>query len=163
MPIVLARIDDRLIHGQVVIGWGNYLKANRIILCSDSIATTPWLIEIFKSAGALAPSEMSISIWTEEETIKYFRDDSSQKERTILLVETPQELLNLVAQGAPIEVVNIGGMHYKQGKRQLAQYIFVDENDINSLNILKSRNIVLEGQDVPTSKKINVANLIDVT
>ena len=163
MSIVLARIDDRLIHGQVVVGWGNYLKPDRIILCSDSIASISWQKEIYESAGILAPNQITISIWTEEETIDYFNEDLSKQEKIILLVETPQELLHLVEKGVPIEVANVGGMHFKQGKRQIAQYIFVDEDDLKSFGALKSKNIILEGQDVPTSKKVNVCDMIETT
>lgn len=161
MPLVLARIDDRLIHGQIVVGWGNFFKPDRIILCSDTVAATPWQKEIYNAAGTLAPNKITISIWTESETVNYFKENQFKEEKVILIVETPQEISNLCAKGVPIEVVNIGGMHFKHGKKQLAQYIFVDDNDIKYLKILKSKNIKLEGHDVPTSKKIDVAEIIE--
>ena len=68
--------------------------------------------------------------------------------------------MNLIKKGAPIEVVNIGGMHFKHGKKQLASFIFVDNEDIKYLTQLKNKEIVIEGQDVPTSKKLNIAEMI---
>ena len=162
MPLILARIDDRLIHGQVIVGWGTYLKPNRIILCSDTIATVPWQKEIYNTAGTLAPYDVAISIWTETETIQYFKEIQFDNEKVILLVETPHELLNLFNKGAPIDVINVGGMHFKQGKKQLAPFIFVDNNDLKYFKILKKNKIKLEGQDVPTSKKYDMGELIDV-
>ena len=162
MPLVLVRIDDRLIHGQVVVGWGNFLKPDRIILCSDSVATIPWQKELFSAAATIAPKNLSISIWTELETIEYFNQEHYKEEKVILLVESPQELLNLIDRGAPIKKVNIGGMHFKQGKRQLAPYIFVNNDDLAHFRILKDRNIRLEGQNVPTADKIDVADMLDL-
>jgi len=161
MPLVLTRIDDRLIHGQVVVGWGNYLKPDRIVLCSDSVATVPWQKEIYSAAGTLAPDNVKISIWTEKETIDYFSQQTSQEENVILLVESPQDIVNLINRGVDIVEVNIGGMHYKHGKKQLAPFIFVDDSDLNNFKVLANRQIKLDGQDVPTSKKINIAKILE--
>ena len=161
MPLILARIDDRLIHGQVVVGWGNYLKPNRIILCSDSVAETPWQKELFEVAGTLAPGGVDISIWTESETIEYFDNEDNDREKVILLVETPHELFELIEGGVPVEIVNIGGMHFKPGKQQLAPYIFVNDEDIEYFKKLRAKSIHLVGQDVPTAKKIDLAKTID--
>ena len=161
MPLILTRIDDRLIHGQVVVGWGNYLKPDRIILCSNAIANIPWQKEIYSTAGTLAPYDVAISIWTEAETLEYFQENKFDKEKVILLIETPQELLNLIEKSAPIKNVNIGGMHFRQGKKQLAPFIFVDTDDLKYFKILKNKNIKLEGQDVPNSKKIDVTEIIE--
>lgn len=162
MPLVLTRIDDRLIHGQVVVGWGSYIKPDRIILCSDHIATCSWQREIFVAAGALAMYAVDISIWTEDETIAYFANSHFKKEKIILLVETPEELCNLIKKHAPIQVVNVGGMHFKPGKKQIAPYIFVNEKDIDFFKILINNNIILEGQDVPNSRKLNIAKLLEI-
>lgn len=161
MPLVLARIDDRLIHGQVVVGWGSHIKPDRIILCSDSVANCSWQREIYTSAGSLAMYHVIISIWTIHETIDYFKKTYFDDEKVILLVETPKELIDLIKSNIPINTVNVGGMHFKRGKRQLAPYIFVNDDDINSFKKLINNNIILEGQDVPNSKKINVAELIN--
>lgn len=162
MPFIFTRIDDRLIHGQVVVGWGNHLKPHRIILCNDCIATTPWQKEIYSAAGTLAQHSVTISVWTEKETIKYFKENQNKQEKVILLVETPHEVLNLVEKGVPIENVNIGGMHFKQGKKQIAPYIYVNDNDLKYFRLLKNKNIKLEGQDVPTARKIDFNELIEL-
>jgi mannose/fructose/N-acetylgalactosamine-specific phosphotransferase system component IIB len=161
MPLLLTRIDDRLIHGQVVVGWGNYLHPDRIILCSDVIATISWQRNLYENAGVLMP-HVTISILTETETIDYFRQNNFEKENVILLVESPRDLLNLVDKGAPIRSVNVGGMHFSHGKRQLASYIFVSNDDLDNFKKLKDRNIKLEGQNVPTAEKIDITDLIDL-
>lgn len=154
MPLVLVRIDDRLIHGQVVVGWGIQLSPNRIILSSDEIASSSWEKEMYMGAEATAPFPLAISVLTIDETILFLTEN--QTEKTILLVEAPKEILTLIEKGLKIEKVNVGGMHYKPGKRRLAPYIFVDEEDITAFKKMRDMNIVLEGQDVPTAKKIDI-------
>lgn len=154
MPLVLVRIDDRLIHGQVVVGWGIQLSPNRIILSSDEIASSSWEKEMYMGAEATAPFPLAISVLTIDETILFLTEN--QTEKTILLVEAPKEILTLIEKGLKIEKVNVGGMHYKPGKRRLAPYIFVDEEDITAFKKMRDMNIELEGQDVPTAKKIDI-------
>ena len=95
MPLDLVRIDDRLVHGQVVIGWGSYLNTTKIILCSDPIADSEFESAMYKGAEETAPHPLSIVIYTQKQTIQELNKNPII-ERIILLVETPQELLQLI-------------------------------------------------------------------
>jgi len=161
MPLVLVRIDDRLVHGQVVVGWGIHLNPDRIILCSDTIAISPWEKDIYIGAEATAPYPLTISVLTIDETLELLDDNEVEKEKIVLLVESPQELLKLIKRGLRIQKVNVGGMHYKQGKLRLAPYIFVDEQDISSFREICNMEIELEGREVPTGKKVDIIGMID--
>jgi len=161
MPLVLTRIDDRLIHGQVVVGWGLLLKPGRIILCSDAIAGSSWEKEIYMGAEAMAPYPLSISVFTTEETLSFLNDEMNEQEKIILLVETPQDILELIKRGIKIDKINVGGMHYRQGKRRLAPYIFVDEQDIELFKEINQMEIELEGREVPTGKRIDIIKAIE--
>jgi len=156
MPLVLVRVDDRLIHGQVVVGWGIFLNPDKIILCSDTIASSPWEKELYMSAEATAPYPLKISVSTQEETLQILNQKTEDK--TILLVESPRHIVDLVEKGLEINAVNIGGMHFKHGKKRLASYIFVDDDDLSSMKKLVEMNIRLEGRDVPTAKMINLSD-----
>ncbi|MBN1153289.1 PTS sugar transporter subunit IIB [candidate division KSB1 bacterium] len=160
MPLELCRIDDRLIHGQVIVGWGNYLKPDRIILCNDAVAQEDWQREMFESSGDMVSFKLDISIFTQGETLSFFKQDEFEKEKIILIVESPREICELVNEGAPIGRVNVGGMHYKSGKVQIAPYIFVDDEDIKYFKMIIEKDIKLEGQDVPTAKKIDITELV---
>ncbi len=160
MPLVLVRIDDRLIHGQVVVGWGLQLKPDRIVLCNDAIAESPWEREIYLGTEASAPYPLKVSVLTRKETVQLVQDDEVQRERIILLVETPQDVLELAQSGLTIDKINVGGMHYKPGKRRLAPYIFVDEEDIACFKAISAMKIELEGREVPGSKSINIMQAI---
>ena len=156
MPLVLVRIDDRLVHGQVVVGWGAYLGTNRIILCSDPIAESEFESDMYMSAKETAPYPLKISVCNQEETIKELYINSEDQDSIILLLETPQELLQLVNSGLKVEKINIGGMHYRAGKHPLTPYIYVDEDDIATLKKLSELGIQLEGKDVPNAKSIDI-------
>lgn len=162
MPLVLVRIDDRLVHGQVVVGWGLFLKPERIILCSDTIATIPWEKEIYMGAEAMSPHPLSISVLTLDETLMFLNGEENEQERIILLIETPQEIFELIKRGLKVEKINVGGMHYKQGKRRLAPYIFVDNRDIQLFKEISKMEIELEGREVPTGKRIDIIEAIEL-
>ena len=162
MPLDLVRIDDRLVHGQVVVGWGAFLKTTKIILCNDTIANSEQDSELYMNAEVIAPYPLTISVWTQEQTLHKLHENNLENERIILLVENPHELLQLIQSGLKIDKVNVGGMHYKAGKHKLVPYIYVDDDDISSFKKLHEMGIKLEGKDVPTGKSINISKVANL-
>jgi mannose PTS system EIIAB component len=154
MPLVQVRIDDRLIHGQVVVGWRHVLDPQRIMLCSDEVANSDWQKTIYMSA---VTNDISASVLTLQETIAELGSGLLEKERILLLVDSPKSLVHLVDAGVPIDEVNVGGMHFRAGKNQIAPFIFVDEEDISNFRTLYDRGIKLEGRDVPTRTPVDIA------
>lgn len=158
MPLVHVRIDDRLIHGQVVVGWRNVLKPQRIMLCSDEVANSDWQKAIYLSA---VTSDISASVLTLEETIEALLNKQFEKERLLLLVDTPKSIVDLVEAGVEITELNVGGMHFKPGKNQIAPFIFVDEQDVSNFHLLYQKGIKLEGRDVPTRSPVDIAKVLN--
>ncbi|OGC00697.1 hypothetical protein A2V82_02965 [candidate division KSB1 bacterium RBG_16_48_16] len=154
MPLVQVRIDDRLIHGQVVVGWRTTLKPGRIVLCSDEVATSDWQRTIYMSA---VPEDLIASVLTIKETIETILSSGDDKERILLLVDSPKSIVRLVEAGVNIPEVNVGGMHFRPGKNQIAPFIFVDEDDINNFRKLYDKGIKLDGRDVPTRQSVDIA------
>lgn len=159
MPLVQVRIDDRLIHGQVVVGWRNELQPQRIILCSDEVANSDWQRTIYMSA---VPEDIHASVLTLQETINALNEKKYDNERVLLLVDTPESIVNLVNAGVDIKEVNVGGMHFRPGKNQIAPFIFVDERDIRNFRLLHQKGIKLEGRDVPTRPSIDIAQELNL-
>ena len=162
MSLDLVRIDDRLIHGQVVVGWGTYLNTNRIILCSDPIADSKLESDMYMSAKETVPYPLTISVYTQKQTIQELCNNTEDSEKIILLVETPKELLQLINSGLKIDKINVGGMHYSDGKRQLTPYIYVDDDDIFSFKQISRMGIKLEGKDVPSGKSIDISKIVNM-
>ena len=159
MPLVQIRVDDRLIHGQVIVGWRNVLKPQRILLCSDEVANSDWQRKIYMSA---VPEDIKASVLTFEQTVQALKKGELNGDRTILLVDTPKTIVDFVNAGVEIKHLNIGGMHFKPGKNEITPFIFVDQNDIESFKFLHKKKITLEGQDVPTRRPIDIARLLNL-
>ena len=158
MSFSLIRVDDRMIHGQVVVGWTSFLHPDRIILCHDEIASNPFEKDLYESS--FSDSDVSINVFNTNELLQYINGANFCKEKCLLLVENPQDVLKLFELNVPIKRINIGGLHYKQHKKQFTSYIYLNENDIICLHKLANRGIIIEGQDTPNAKKIDVMKMI---
>lgn len=161
MPLDLVRIDDRLVHGQVVITWGAFLNTTKIILCHDEIANSKNESELYKNAEEIAINPLKILVWTQKETLAAIQEEKLSNDRIILLTESPKDLLNLVNGGLKILRANIGGLHFQEGKKRLNSYIYVDDEDIICLQKLHQMGVELEGKDVPNAKPFNVSKIIN--
>jgi len=159
MSLVLIRIDDRLIHGQVTVGWGSYLNPDRIILVSDEVARNDWEKELYKSC---VPYNITVSILSVDEAAASLGDAASADERVIMLVESPSDIVGLIERGAAFQQVNIGGMHYKSGKKKILPFVYVDENDIGDFKKIMEHNVELVCQELPQSKKTSLAALLEL-
>ena len=157
MSLVLVRIDDRLIHGQVTVGWGSYLNPDRIVLVSDEIASNDWEKELYEKS---VPFNIAVSILTIEEASTEMNNGSYDKERVIILVESPDVIIGLLKLGNRFRQVNIGGMHFKENKTKILPYVYVDEQDINHFRFMEEHNIELVCQDLPQAKKENLSDLL---
>ena len=158
MPFSLVRVDDRTIHGQVVLGWSNYIHPHRIILCNDEIAATEWEKDLYESS--FSDTDTQINVLDCAELQQYVQGEDYSRERCILLVENLRDAIHLLNINIPFNNINIGGLHYSDGKRGLTDYIFLDDDEIKCFGELESRGITIEGQDLPGSKKIDVMKLI---
>jgi mannose PTS system EIIAB component len=103
---------------------------------------------------------LKASVLTIIDTINTLKKNEFDGEKVILLVDTPKTLVQLVDAGVDIKEVNVGGMHFKPGKNQISPFIFVDEEDVASFKILFERGIVMEGRDVPTRPKLDIAEAL---
>ena len=158
MPLVLARIDDRLIHGQVTVGWGNFLNPDRILLVSDEIAQNEWEMELYQSC---VPFNISVSILSVKDAADAMINNSFKDDRVILLAESPAVIAGLLEAGAELRQVNIGGMHHKPNTKKLLPYVYLSEEDIRHFKTMSGRDIELICQDLPQAKKENLAKLLD--
>ncbi len=157
MPIVLIRIDDRLIHGQVTVGWGSYLNPDRIVLVSNEIALNEWEKELYQNC---VPFNFAVSILTIDDTIDSLKKKTFNDERVIILGESPEIFVELVKKGAKFQQINIGGMHFNENKLKILSFIFVSKKDIEDFKYLQEKEIELICQDLPQAKKNNLSELL---
>ncbi|KEI16511.1 mannose/fructose/sorbose PTS transporter subunit IIB [Clostridium haemolyticum] len=156
MKIVLARIDDRLIHGQVATIWTKETKCQRIIVCNDDVAKD----EIRKTLlTQVAPPGVKAHVVSIDKAVRVCNNPKYKEDRVLLLFTNPTDVLKMVESGVDIKSVNIGGMSFKNGKRQLNSAISVDEKDIEAFKALNDRGIELEVRKVASDSKVDMMTL----
>ena len=146
MPnIVLTRIDNRLIHGQVATQWCGSVGANLLLVANDAASTAKLRQGLMNMA---APGYAQTRFFSIEKTIQVI-GKASPKQMIAIICETPQDVLKLVEGGVPIKKVNIGNMHMSEGKRQVATSVAVDDDDVAAFKKLQELGVELEIRRVP--------------
>jgi PTS system mannose-specific IIB component len=158
MPIVLVRIDDRLIHGQIVEGWLKIIKVNHIVVISDEVAKNKMQQILL---GMAVPNNIKVSNFSIEDAARKIRENIFDKDRALLLLSCPQDVVRLIEQGVQISSINVGGMHFAAGKKQVLRNLSVNEDDIAAFRAIGGRNIELEGRVLPSDERINIIEVID--
>ena len=153
MKISLARIDDRLIHGQVVTSWSKETKCERIIVCNDEVAADPIRKTLLEQ---VAPPGVKANVLNIEKAIRVYNNPKYADVNAMLLFTNPTDVLRLVEGGVPLKTVNIGGMSFKEGKKQITGTISVNDKDIEAFNKLNDLGIELEIRKVVADSKINL-------
>lgn len=157
MPnILLTRIDNRLIHGQVGVTWSNHLGANLILVANDKVAKDEVQQNLM---DMVVPDVVATRYFTLEKTINVIHK-ASESQKMFLVCKTPQDVLTLVKGGVPIKKVNIGNMHYQEGKEQIASTVSVDESDKETFKELNRLGVELDLRRVPDEKGVDIMTLI---
>jgi mannose/fructose/N-acetylgalactosamine-specific phosphotransferase system component IIB len=147
--VILARIDDRLIHGQVVEGWVNFLKATCILVADDAVAANPLQRAIMEIS---VPEGLKVIIGKVEEICGKILSSSLDGERSILLFSNPGDVLRSLQAGLSCSTVNLGGLHFVPGKRKIMDVCAVDDADFAALKEILRRGVKIDIQTVPTEK-----------
>ena len=156
MPnILLTRIDNRLIHGQVATQWSKIVGANLLLVANDEVATDEFRQSLMDMA---APSFAETRYFTIEKTINVIHR-ASEAQHIFLICETPRDVLRLVKGGVPIKKVNIGNMHMANGKRQISKAVCVDDSDVQAFKELKELGVELEIRRVPSESADDINKL----
>lgn len=141
MKIVLARIDDRFIHGQVLTRWIKIHAADRIIVVSDEVAQDEMRKTLILS---VAPSNVKASAVSISKMAKAFHSPRYEDTTAMLLFENPGDIVSLIEAGVPIETVNVGGMRFENNRRQITKSVSVTEKDIKAFEQLQELGVKLE-------------------
>lgn len=155
--ILMTRIDNRLIHGQVGITWTNSLGANLVVVANDEAANDPVqqsLMDMVVSDG------VQTRYFTLQKTIDIIHK-AAERQKIFIVCKTPQDVLTLVKGGVPINFVNIGNMHFCEGKKQIHKTVSVDHSDIEAFRQLSQLGIPCEIRRVPDETGENITNLLN--
>lgn len=150
MPIIFARVDDRLIHGQIVQAWLPELNVDEVLIPFSKGN------EARLNRGLLRlslPYEYELTILDSPAAAR--RANESNR-RIFLLMGSLKEAADLIKDGLQIKSLNIGGMHFKDGAQKLAENVFLDNEDKRFLKLIRDLGIRIETRAVPNSPSLSV-------
>jgi PTS system mannose-specific IIB component len=146
MPLVLARIDCRLIHGQVIETWVPHMKADTLVVASDDLAENPFLRSVMELA---VPTGIHVRFCRIAEAAGVLDDADRNGERAILLVSSAGEAMSLRKAGVRFDRLNIGNLHYSAGKVEIAPSVFFSPEDFDALRWFRSHGVSVLVQGTP--------------
>ena len=156
--IILYRVDDRLVHGQVAEGWVPHLQAEELAVVSDEIAGDELRRAIMRFA---TPEGVDLKIMTVAEAAVYLPEAEKNPRKVLLLLPGLAEAIALIEKGVKIPSLNIGGMHYSAGKNlSIGKAIFLNDQDCAALKVLSASGIKIEGRGVPSDTPLNLMEAI---
>ncbi|MBU5213027.1 MULTISPECIES: PTS N-acetylgalactosamine transporter subunit IIB [Heyndrickxia] len=156
-PNILAtRIDNRLVHGQVGVTWTNTLGANLVVVANDEVSTDTVQQSLMEM---VLPDTVQARFFTIEKTIKII-GKAAPHQKILLVIKTPQDALKLVKGGVPIKEINVGNMHFAEGKKQLSATVSVDQDDIDTFKELDKLGIKLDVRGIPSERGRDMMDLL---
>jgi PTS system mannose-specific IIB component/fructoselysine and glucoselysine-specific PTS system IIB component len=156
VTLLLYRIDDRLIHGQVVVGWGQPLDVHFIVLVDDVVAGSDWEQELYRMG---VPPEMDLYFHTAGDAIAALPKYRSDPRRGILLTGDIPTMRYLVDHGGVV-TVNVGGIHSKAGRVQRMRYVFLTSDEEQQLREIAGAGVTVMAQDVPGARPVSLADML---
>jgi PTS system mannose-specific IIB component len=155
---VLARIDSRLLHGQIATAWTKTVLPSRIIVVSDAVAKDELRTKLITQA---APPGVKAHVVPVNQMIKLAKNDHDfGGQRALLLFENPQDVLRAVEGGVPLKTINVGSMAHSPGKVQPNKVLAFNQDDIDTFNKLKEAGLTFDVRKVPNDPKGNMAEIL---
>ncbi len=158
MPILLYRVDERLIHGQVVLAWGTELRAERYLVVDDELAGSAWEQELYR----LGAGEAEAVFTTVEEARNRLPEWREAPAHAILLTRDVRTMLRL-ARGGLLRgcKVNLGGRHHGPGRDEVLSYLHLSADDRDALIALEvEEGVDVSARDLPDAHKVPLRSLL---
>jgi len=157
MAVVLYRIDDRLIHGQVVVGWGQPLDIDFIVLVDDNVATCDWEQDLYRMG---VPPEMELVFADVAEGVRRHASFVADKRRGIVLTPDIETMRRFVAGVGTVKEVNVGGIHHRAGRSPKLRYVFLAPAEEVELRALIDTGVKVTAQDVPAARAVSMSEVL---
>ena len=157
MSIVLFRVDERLLHGQVVIGWGNQLRPDRYLVVDEKLTVSGWEQDLYR-LGAAGTEVQFVTPRVAREKLDFWRLDAT---RSILLTKEIS-VMGCLAEGGLLagEKVNLGGIHHGPGRAEFLTYLHLTEDDISELEKLEAEGVEVTARDLPDTHRVIMKTLL---
>lgn len=146
MPIVLVRVDDRLIHGQVLEGWVPKTRAQELVVANDAAACDDVLRMIMESA---TPETISLVVETVDKIAEMLTAEADSSVRRIIIMDSPLDALRLKRAGVPFDRLNLGNLRTNNGQVCLSRSVIVGDDSLRVLHELIGEGVQVYIQSVP--------------
>ena len=158
MAIVLFRVDERLIHGQVIIGWGHHLRPDRYVLVDDELAGSSWEQELYR----LGAAEAEVVFATTDDARGELGEWAADSSRTVVLTRDIPTMRWLGSEGGLAgQEVNLGGIHHGPGRREVLPYLNLTEEDVEDLRALADAGAIVSARDLPDASRVSLSTLLE--
>lgn len=154
--LVLTRIDDRLIHGQVMTAWSRVTNAEQVLVIDDGVAKDDFMINVLENA---IPDNMAIGVFNKEDGVTFLSEPLEAP--TLILAKVPQTLEYLVDHGIDIKEIDLGGMGAKQGRDRIYHTISTSPEENESFNRLIDKGIDVFIQIMPQNDRVQMADVLN--
>ena len=158
MPIVLFRVDERLIHGQLVVGWGERLHMDRVIVVDDEISDSAWEQELYCLG---VPPAVDAAFVDVDEARRSYPHWKAETRRIVVLVRDLATLAR-IADGGVLqgERVNLGGIHHAPGRERVLPYLYLSDEERGELERLDGLGVVVSARDLPGGREVPLPELL---
>jgi PTS system mannose-specific IIB component/fructoselysine and glucoselysine-specific PTS system IIB component len=151
MSIVLYRVDDRLIHGQVVVGWGQPLSCERIVLVDDEVRSSDWEQDLYRMG---VPPHMEVVFSSVDEAVRQMPEWEADARATIVLMGDLDTAAGLCGRCPQVRRLNIGGIHHRAGRSERIRYVYLTDGEAVKLRQIANGGVTVTAQDVPTAAPV---------
>jgi len=153
MSLALYRIDDRLIHGQVVVGWGQPLDCSFIVLVDDEVRGSDWEQDLYRMG---VPPHIEVVFASVDEAAEKLPGWEADSRVGILLVGDIDTAAALATRANQVKRINVGGIHHRTGRSERLCYVYLTDDEAAKLRQLAARGIDVSAQDVPSARAVPV-------
>lgn len=155
--IVLTRIDDRLIHGQVVTAWVKQTNANYILIVDDPLTKDVFMQKVLRSA---APAGITVKVLGAADAAAFLLEDGTASEKVMILVKVPGVLETLVDSGVKLPVIILGGMGSKTGRVKFNRNVSASPEEVECLKRLEAKGCAVQFQLVPDERPVLLSKML---
>ena len=155
--VLISRIDDRLIHGQVVTAWIKVYPINKILIIDDELSKNQLMQRIYKAA---APAGVTVVLMNQEDAAKFLFDDPEKGENIMIRVKVPQILEKFIDQGFETNKIILGGMGANEKRKRFNRNISASEEELDCFRRIIARGIKIVYQLVPNDREVDIKDLL---
>jgi len=156
MTVVLHRVDDRLVHGQVVIGWGRPLDIGFIALVDDQVRTSDWEQDLYRMS---VPEGVELIFASVREALRDLPGWRADVRRGIVLTADIETMAALHKADPAVDRINLGGIHHRPGRTERLPYVYLTDEELAQLRSLEASGATVTAQDLPTTTSVPLRSL----